>query len=117
MKIGRHFPVALTLIAIAQNEHRNGFEDEAPDHAEGVRFTEGVDVAPTDDDGEELQPYDEVDDAIGGAIPLVWTTEPVGEDAVLGDAVEHAVRTDDGGVDSAGQNQESDDNDEGTEGQ
>jgi hypothetical protein len=68
VEIGRHFPGALTLIAVAQNQHGDGFEDEAPDHAEGIGFTEGVDVAPTDDDGEELEPDDEVDDAIGGPV-------------------------------------------------
>ena len=68
MKIGRHFPVALAFIAVAQNQHGDGFEDEAPDHAESIGFTEGVDVAPADDDGEELQSDDEVDDAVGGAI-------------------------------------------------
>src|SRR5208282_1219852 len=117
VEIGRHFPVTLTLIAVAQNQHGDGFEDEAPDHAEGVGFAESVDVAPTDDDGEELKSHDEVDDAVSCAVLLVRTTEPVGEHAVFRDAIEHSVRTDDGGVYGARQNQESDNHDERAKGQ
>ena len=38
--------------------------------------------------------------------------EPVGQDAVLGDAVEHAVGADDRRVDRPGEDQEADDDDE-----
>src|SRR5271166_1182535 len=117
VKVGRHLPVAHSLVAVAQHQHGDGFEDETPDHAEGIRFTQGVDVAPADDDGEELQSNDEIDDAIGGAVALVRTTEPIGEHAVFRDAIEHAIRADDGGVDRARENQESDNHDEGAEGQ
>ena len=41
--------------------------------------------------------------------------EPVGQHAVLGDAVEHAVGADDGRVDGAGKDQEADDDDEAFE--
>ena len=101
VKIRRHFPGAFTLIAVAQNQHGDGFENEAPDHAERVRLTEGIDVTQTDDDGEELESDDEVDDAIGGTLLFLRTTEPVGEHAVFGDTIEDAIGADDGGVDGA----------------
>ena len=41
--------------------------------------------------------------------------EPVGQDAVLGHAVEHAVGADDRRVDRPGQDQEADDDDEGVQ--
>ena len=50
-----------------------------------------------------------------GAVALVRMAEPVGQHAVLGDAVEHAVGADDRGVDRAGQNQEADEHDEDAE--
>ena len=50
-----------------------------------------------------LQEDDQVDDAVGGAESRMWLAEPVGEDAVFGDAIEDAVGADDGGIDRAGQ--------------
>ena len=52
---------------------------------------------------------------IGGAVVRVRLEEPVGQDAILGNAVEDAVGADDGGVDGAGQDQEADDDDEAFE--
>src|SRR5208283_3527569 len=117
MKIGRHLPIALTLVAIAQHEHRDGFEDEAPDDSECVGFTEGVDVAPAHDDGEELQSYDDVDDAIGSAVTFVRPPEPVGKHAVFRDSIQNAVGTHNGSVYGAGKDEESDDNNKCAESQ
>ena len=64
-----------------------------------------------------LQDDDEIDDAVSGAVLAVRKAEPVGEHAVFGDAVEHAIGADDGGVDGAGQNQESDHHDKCAEDQ
>ena len=55
--------------------------------------------------GDDLQRDDGVDQPRGGAEPVMRMAEPVGQDAVFGDAIEHAVGTDDGGVDGAGQQQ------------
>ena len=64
---------------------------------------------------DQLQADDEVENAIGRAVARVRLEEPVGHDAVLGDAVEHAVGADDGRVDRARQDQEADDDHEGVE--
>ena len=58
---------------------------------------------------------DQVQDAVGRAVARMRLEEPVGHDAVLGHAVEHAVGADDRRVDRAGQDQEADDDDEGVE--
>ncbi len=50
--------------------------------------------------------YDQVDDPVGGAESRMRLAEPVGENAILRNAVEDAVGADDGCVDRARQDQE-----------
>ena len=47
-----------------------------------------------------------------GAEFPVWLLEPVREDAIFGQAIEHAIGADDAGVDRAGEDEKSDDDDE-----
>src|ERR1035441_10073995 len=66
----------------------------------------------------EAWPLDEVfkrrDEIL--AAGFVWSVvEPLGQDAILGHAVEHAVGADDGGVDGAGEDQSADQDDESVE--
>src|ERR1700757_622232 len=68
-----------------------------------------------DEDDRQLHEDDEVDDAVGGAKPAMRFAEPVSENTIFGHAVEHAVRSDDSGVDGARKNQESDKYDENAE--
>ncbi len=63
----------------------------------------------------KLQAHDQIQNAVGGAEAAVRLPEPVRQDAVLGDAVQHAVRADDGRVHGAGQHQRADDHDERAE--
>ncbi len=58
---------------------------------------------------------DEVDQAAGGAVFAVRLTEPIGQDAVFGDAIQDAVRTDDGGVHGTRENERTDEHDKGVE--
>src|SRR5271163_955989 len=62
-----------------------------------------------DEDGDDLQQHDDVDDAVAGAKAWMRLAEPRAKHAVFGNTVEHAVGTDDGGVDRAGQNDGADD--------
>ena len=64
---------------------------------------------------QQLQAGDEVKQPVGRAVFGVRLEEPVGQHAVLGDAVEHAVGADDGGIDGARQDQEADADHEGFE--
>ena len=60
----------------------------------------------------DLKADDQVEDAMGRPEPAVRMAEPVRQDAVFGDAVEHAVGPDDRRVHGAGQHQRADDGDE-----
>src|SRR5882724_8837913 len=115
--VGRDLPSALAFVFETQDEHGAAVEGEAPDNAESVGFAEEVDVAAAVENGDQLEDDHHVDDAVAGAVALVRDSEPVGEDAVFGDAVEDAVGSDDGSVDGAGEDEESDDYDEGAEGE
>ena len=61
--------------------------------------------------------HDQVDQPRGRAVPGVRLEEPVGQHAVLGDAVEHAVGADDRRVDGAREDQEADAHDQRVEDQ
>src|SRR5262249_28103428 len=98
VNVPRHLPLALAWAAIAQHDHRQRHEREAPDHAEGIQRGQQVNVAAAGDDGQYLQPDDHVDDAIAGAEAGMRFLEPGGEDAVLDHAVQHAVGAYDGCV-------------------
>jgi len=74
----------------------SALKDEAPDDAEGVGLAQNDDVAHAADDDEQLHPRDEVQQPIRRAELGVRPQKPVGQHAVLGDAVEHAVGADDG---------------------
>ena len=54
---------------------------------------------------------------VAGPVLAVGKAEPVGENAVFGNAVQDAIGADDGGIDGAGENQEADDHDEAAEDQ
>ena len=116
-EIGRHFPTALAGVLEAQNQHRKTVEGEAPDDTEGVRFAQGVDVSATRENRKQLQADNKIDDAVAGSEAAVRLAEPIGEHAVFRHAVQYAVRTDDGGVHGAGENEESDEDDKDLEDQ
>src|SRR5215472_12344506 len=94
------------MVLESQHQHGDGIEGETPDHAEGVRLTQGIYIAPAGDDGHHLQADDQVNQAVTGAVLAVRPPEPVGEYTVFGYTVQNAVGTDDGSVDGAGENQE-----------
>ena len=112
-----NFPAALTFVLEAQDEHGQAVESETPNHAEGIRFTEHIDVAAARQNGEDLQQNDHVDDAGAGPILAVGKAEPIGEDAIFGDTVEDAIGSDNRGVDGAGEDEEPDHDDKCAEDQ
>ena len=111
-QIQRHPPQAMVLVLVAQDEHRQRFENEAPDDAEGVSLAQHEHVAARQYDGGYLQHRDHIHDAVVGAVFLVRMAEPVEQHAVFRDARQHAGRTDDRGVHRAGENQKSDEHHE-----
>ena len=57
------------------------------------------------------RPTTMIQDAMRGAETWVRLAKPAGKNAVLGDAVQHAVGADDGGIDGPGEHQASDHDD------
>ena len=64
---------------------------------------------------DELQHHDQVDKRCVVPNLRMGMPEPVGQNAVFGYPVQHAVGADDGGVDRAGKNQRPDEDHEGVE--
>src|SRR5712671_4797781 len=104
VKIERDLELALAGARITQNQHRQAIHREAPDHSEGIQVREESHIAAADKYGENLQAYDDVDDAIASAVPRVRLPEPLCEDAVLGNTIQYTVGTDDRGVHRASEN-------------
>src|SRR5262249_24144298 len=113
--VARDHEFARAGVLETAHDHGQAFENEAPDHADGVGVAQKDDVAGAGDDGEELEKQDQVEQAVGGAVARMRLAEPIGHDAVLADAVEHAIGADDGGVDRPGQDQEAHHDHEGVE--
>ena len=109
--------VFLILTLKAKNKNAEGFEEEAPDHTEGIGFTEDVHVPLAEDDGDHLEDGDGVDEAVGGAEAGVGLAEPVDQNAIFGDAVENAVGAEDGRVDGPGEDEDTNGHDENVEGE
>ena len=105
VQVAGNFPGAVSRLGEAQHEHGDGLHGEAPDHAESVERRQQVNVAAAEDDGEQLQAHDQVDDAVAGAVAVVRLLEPTGEHAVFRHAIQNAIRTHDGSVLRARQNQ------------
>src|SRR6267143_4160226 len=95
----------LPRACVAKNENCKAVHRETPDHAESVEVREKGNVAAADDDGDDLQRHDDIDDAIARTEALVRLTEPGAEHAVFRNAVQHTVRTYDGGIDCTREDQ------------
>ena len=114
-EIQRHTIFAVAGMRVTEDQDGHALHGETPNNPESVQVRKEGDVAAADNDREDLQTGDDVDDAIGSAKPAVRLTEPVGENAIFRDAVQYAVRTHNGRVHGAGQNQRAYDDDEAVE--
>ncbi len=112
-----HAVFAVARVGVAQHEHRQPLHGETPDHAKRVEIGQEGDLATADDDGQDLESCDDIDDAVGGAELAVRLPEPVRQDAIFGDAIEHAVRAHDRRVHGSRQDERPDDNDKTVEDQ
>src|SRR6478752_6673332 len=72
--VARDF-VFLVMALKAKRQHAKRLEGEAPDHAEGIRFAQQIDIPAAEDDSGHLQQRDEVDDAIRSPEFAVWLAE------------------------------------------
>src|SRR5262249_4429427 len=106
--VPRHLPLAVSRAGVAQHDHRKRHEREAPHHAEGIQRAQEVDVTAAGHDGEDLQPDNQVDDAVAGAEALLRPLEPRRQNTVFYHAVQDAVGADDRGVQRSRKNQRAD---------
>src|SRR5208282_4499431 len=68
--------LARASVFVTQHQNRQTFHDEAPNDAKGIGFAQEVDVATAQDDGENLEAYHHIDNAIGCAKTGVRAAEP-----------------------------------------
>ena len=54
-EVERNLVLAVAGLLEPEHQHRQRLEDEAPDHAEGVRFAQRQHVAPAGHDREDLE--------------------------------------------------------------
>ncbi len=90
---------------ITQDQDGETLHRETPDHAEGVQVRKKGDVSSADDDGDDLKARDDIDDAVGSPEASVRLPKPTGQDSVFRNAIQHSVRTHNGGVHRAGEDQ------------
>src|SRR5205823_14717456 len=107
-EVPRNRELARTSVLEPEHNHSQGNKDEAPDHSEGIRFSQDNHVPAADQDSEELQEQDQRKNSGAGAETRMGLEEPIGQDAVLGHAVKHAVGADDRRIDRSRQDQEAD---------
>ena len=112
-EVQRHAPFPRLRLLVAQHEHGQRLHGKAPNHSEGVSFAQHVDVAAADQDGQYLQPRDDVDEPRRGAEFPVRLAQRVRQHAVFGDPVQHAVGAHDGRVHGTGEDHRADHDHEG----
>src|SRR5580658_8708373 len=95
VKIERDLKLAHSRPGVAKNENGQAVHRETPDDAEGIEVRKKSDIAAADKNGDDLQKNDNIDDAVACAEPRMRLPEPRTENAVLGNAIQHTVRTDD----------------------
>src|SRR3979411_1042909 len=107
----------LFLIVTAESQHKDAerFHEETPHDAEGICLAEQVYVAAAGDDGDHLQQNNRVHQAAArGEFPM-WLSKPGYQDTILGEAVEHSIRADNGRIHRPRKDQDSDHDDEDME--
>ena len=117
LQVQRNAEFTLARLLVAEHEHGQALHGKAPHHAERVGFAQYENVSAAQNDGGELQPDDQIQNAVRGAETAVGLAKPVGENSILGNAVQDAVGADDRGVHGPGEHERSHDHDKDAEDQ
>src|SRR5262249_5166084 len=107
-QVERHPVLARRLILEAQDDHRQCFEDETPDHTKRIGLAQNYHVPHAEQYNRQLQTGNQDQQPIGSAILGMRFQEPVGQHTIFRDAIQHAVRANDGRVDGARKDHEAD---------
>src|SRR5712675_1470734 len=111
IKIERNLELALARSRITQNQHRQAIHREAPDHSESVQVREESNIAAADQNGENLQAYDDGDNSIAGPKARMRLPKPFRQHTIFRNAIQYAVGTDDRSVHCPGENDRTHDHD------
>src|SRR6266478_1443549 len=76
IKIERNLELALARPRITQDQYRQAIHRETPDHSEGIQVREKSNIAAADQNGENLQAYDDVDNPVAGSKARMRLPEP-----------------------------------------
>src|SRR5712672_3457220 len=115
IKIEGNLKLALAGSRITQNQHRQAIHREAPDHSEGIQVREESNIAPADQNGENLQAYDDVDNSIAGTKARMRLPKPFRQHAIFRNTIQNAIGTDDCGVHGTGENKRAHNHDKSVE--
>src|ERR1700757_5298307 len=115
MQVPWNFPFAISGLGEAQHQHCQRLHGEAPDDAESIQGRQLVNVNAAQNDCQQLHANDQVDDAKTCAVAVMRPLEPTRQHSVFGDAIQYAIRADDGSILGAGQNQHTNQYDEAVE--
>src|SRR6267154_6486100 len=103
IKIERNLELALARSRITQDQHRQAIHREAPDHSEGIQVREESNIAAADQNGENLQAYDDVDNPVAGPKARMRLPEPFRQHAIFRNTIQNSIGTADCGVDRSGE--------------
>src|SRR5262249_1728111 len=101
LDIERYTEFAFAAMGIAKYEYRQSFCREAPHYAECISFAEHKDVSAAEQDCRDLQDHNQIQDAMRRTKLSLRVPEPLGQNAVLRNSIQHSIRTDNGGINSA----------------
>src|SRR5258708_428365 len=98
IKIEGNLELALARPRITQDQYRQAIHRETPDHSEGIQVREEGDIAAADQNGENLQAYDDVDNPVAGSKARMRLPDPFRQHAIFRNTLWHSIVTDVCGV-------------------
>src|SRR5437016_5771810 len=115
-EIERYTKFSFAAMAVPKDEYGQSFRCEAPHDAERVRFAKDKDIAAAEQDRGNLEKDDQIENVVRGTELPVRMTEPLRQNPVLRNSVQHAVRSHNRRIHRPGQHERADDGDEAAEG-
>ena len=88
---------------VTKHKYGKALHGEAPHHTERISLAQHEDVSSAEENGEELEPHHQIQDAMRSAETVVGLAKPMGENSILRDSVQDTVGAHDGGIDGPGQ--------------
>ena len=116
VEVQRHTILSFPRFFIAEYQNRQSLHREAPHNAKRVSLTQHENVTTAQNDGYQLQRDHQIENAMRRSKLFVGPAEPFGENSVLGNSIQNAVRADDRCVHCPSQHEDTYDHDKATKG-